>query len=281
MPREVHCPNNDTSGCFLETPEGANAKFCQECGASAASVGTFSKMPCVQCGFELEDSARFCSECGTKVERDRVSELLANHVPPSQRGGTHPKGARGLTAEEQARMEAAIRAPSKVTDPVKTYEVDPEHKQIMGLHVPDADDKAVGLARGRIATRAAEGKHSPGALSNDTKLPSNYHEGVQVIPYRFKNPAKRGPEVVQDPNSKGSSSKNLSASDVDAFFRDEPEANLPPVTVSKTASTEKKGLDPSKVDKCRECGRPMAPTVGECFHCVDPERLESLWKTQD
>jgi membrane protease subunit (stomatin/prohibitin family) len=43
----------------------ANAKFCNECGAKVEVAGP---APCAKCGAQLPAGSKFCSECGTKVE---------------------------------------------------------------------------------------------------------------------------------------------------------------------------------------------------------------------
>ncbi len=44
-------------------PQPANAKFCQECGAKIQSV-----KHCTECGAKLTPGAKFCPECGTKAQ---------------------------------------------------------------------------------------------------------------------------------------------------------------------------------------------------------------------
>ncbi len=44
----------------------ANAKFCNECGAKMEVAG--QTVPCAKCGAQLPAGSKFCSECGTKVE---------------------------------------------------------------------------------------------------------------------------------------------------------------------------------------------------------------------
>jgi membrane protease subunit (stomatin/prohibitin family) len=41
----------------------ANAKFCNECGAKMESA----MVPCTKCGAQLQPGSKFCNECGTKV----------------------------------------------------------------------------------------------------------------------------------------------------------------------------------------------------------------------
>jgi ribosomal protein L40E len=42
------------------------AKFCNECGAKMEIAG--QTVPCAKCGAQLPAGSKFCSECGTKVE---------------------------------------------------------------------------------------------------------------------------------------------------------------------------------------------------------------------
>jgi membrane protease subunit (stomatin/prohibitin family) len=44
----------------------ANAKFCNDCGAKMETVGQTS--PCAKCGAQVPAGSKFCNECGTKVE---------------------------------------------------------------------------------------------------------------------------------------------------------------------------------------------------------------------
>lgn len=43
-------------------PLASNAKFCPECGAKIQT-----QAHCTQCGAKLAAGAKFCTECGTKV----------------------------------------------------------------------------------------------------------------------------------------------------------------------------------------------------------------------
>jgi membrane protease subunit (stomatin/prohibitin family) len=45
----------------------ANAKFCNDCGARMESAT--QSVPCAKCGALLEPASKFCIECGTKVEQ--------------------------------------------------------------------------------------------------------------------------------------------------------------------------------------------------------------------
>src|SRR5256885_17011851 len=44
----------------------SNAKFCNECGAKMEIAG--QTVPCIKCGAQLAVGSKFCNECGTKVE---------------------------------------------------------------------------------------------------------------------------------------------------------------------------------------------------------------------
>ena len=54
----VACPS-------CSKPNAPGAKFCAECGGKMEVV----KVPCVKCGAELREGAKFCSECGSKQEK--------------------------------------------------------------------------------------------------------------------------------------------------------------------------------------------------------------------
>jgi len=60
-----------TAGAKIACPKcGAanlsNAKFCNDCGAKMETV--LQTAPCTKCGAQLQPGAKFCNECGTKVE---------------------------------------------------------------------------------------------------------------------------------------------------------------------------------------------------------------------
>jgi membrane protease subunit (stomatin/prohibitin family) len=42
------------------------AKFCNDCGAKMETAG--QTVPCVKCGAQMQAGSKFCNECGTKVE---------------------------------------------------------------------------------------------------------------------------------------------------------------------------------------------------------------------
>jgi membrane protease subunit (stomatin/prohibitin family) len=44
----------------------ANAKFCNDCGAKMETAA--HTVPCVKCGAQMQPGSKFCNECGTKVE---------------------------------------------------------------------------------------------------------------------------------------------------------------------------------------------------------------------
>ena len=44
----------------------ANAKFCNECGAKMETAP--QAVPCAKCGAQMQPGSKFCNECGTKVE---------------------------------------------------------------------------------------------------------------------------------------------------------------------------------------------------------------------
>lgn len=47
----------------------AGAKFCADCGSKLE----VAKVPCVKCGAELREGAKFCSECGSTQEKQKCS----------------------------------------------------------------------------------------------------------------------------------------------------------------------------------------------------------------
>ncbi len=69
----VPCP-----GCGK--PNAPAAKFCAECGEKME----VSKVPCVKCSAELREGAKFCSECGSSQEKAKCSECQAELEPNSK-----------------------------------------------------------------------------------------------------------------------------------------------------------------------------------------------------
>ena len=58
----VACP-----GCGKQN--NAAAKFCADCGGKME----VAKVPCVKCGAQLREGAKFCSECGTSQEKQKCA----------------------------------------------------------------------------------------------------------------------------------------------------------------------------------------------------------------
>lgn len=53
-------------------PNQPQAKFCAECGAKMEAAPKV-EVPCVKCGAMLRDGAKFCSECGASQEKPRCA----------------------------------------------------------------------------------------------------------------------------------------------------------------------------------------------------------------
>jgi membrane protease subunit (stomatin/prohibitin family) len=51
----------------------ATAKFCADCGGKME----VAKVPCVKCGAQLREGAKFCSECGTSQEKTKCANCEA------------------------------------------------------------------------------------------------------------------------------------------------------------------------------------------------------------
>ena len=65
-PATTTCPN-----CGKQNAVGA--KFCADCGGKMET----SKVPCVKCNAELREGAKFCSECGSSQEKEKCSNCQA------------------------------------------------------------------------------------------------------------------------------------------------------------------------------------------------------------
>ncbi len=55
------------------------AKFCNDCGTKLETVA--GQVPCVKCGSPLQAGAKFCNECGTKQEKLTCSNCQAEISP--------------------------------------------------------------------------------------------------------------------------------------------------------------------------------------------------------
>lgn len=55
----------------------ATAKFCADCGGKMEVVS----VPCVKCGAKLREGAKFCSECGSSQEKQKCTGCQADLAP--------------------------------------------------------------------------------------------------------------------------------------------------------------------------------------------------------
>ena len=56
-----------------------NAKFCNDCGAKMETAA--ATVPCVKCGAALQAGAKFCNECGTKQEKQTCANCKTELAP--------------------------------------------------------------------------------------------------------------------------------------------------------------------------------------------------------
>jgi membrane protease subunit (stomatin/prohibitin family) len=66
----VPCPN-------CNKPNVPSAKFCAECGGKME----VAQVPCVKCGAKLREGAKFCSECGSSQEKQKCANCQAELAP--------------------------------------------------------------------------------------------------------------------------------------------------------------------------------------------------------
>ena len=66
----VPCPS-----CGKQNASGA--KFCADCGAKME----IAKVPCIKCGAELREGAKFCNECGASQEKAKCPNCQAELAP--------------------------------------------------------------------------------------------------------------------------------------------------------------------------------------------------------
>jgi membrane protease subunit (stomatin/prohibitin family) len=81
----VTCPN-----CGRQN--AVNAKFCADCGEKME----VAKVPCVKCGAQLREGAKFCSECGASQEKAKCANCQAELAPGAKfcpECGTKTEGA--------------------------------------------------------------------------------------------------------------------------------------------------------------------------------------------
>lgn len=66
----VACPN-------CNKQNAAGAKFCAECGGKME----ITQVPCIKCGAQLREGAKFCSECGSTQEKAKCKGCQAELAP--------------------------------------------------------------------------------------------------------------------------------------------------------------------------------------------------------
>lgn len=66
----VACPN-------CNKQNAAGAKFCAECGGKME----VAQVPCIKCGAQLREGAKFCSECGSSQEKAKCTGCQAELAP--------------------------------------------------------------------------------------------------------------------------------------------------------------------------------------------------------
>jgi membrane protease subunit (stomatin/prohibitin family) len=66
----VKCPNCGKANA-------AGAKFCADCGGKME----VAQVPCVKCGAQLREGAKFCSECGASQEKAKCTNCQAELAP--------------------------------------------------------------------------------------------------------------------------------------------------------------------------------------------------------
>jgi len=85
MTNAMNQPKSDSGGAArISCPKcGAsnlsNAKFCNECGAKVEAAG--QTVPCVKCGAQLHAGAKFCVECGSRQEKPKCANCQAELAP--------------------------------------------------------------------------------------------------------------------------------------------------------------------------------------------------------
>lgn len=58
-------------------PQNPQAKFCNDCGGKME----VAMVPCVKCGAQLKEGAKFCNECGSKQEKLKCPNCQAEAAP--------------------------------------------------------------------------------------------------------------------------------------------------------------------------------------------------------
>jgi membrane protease subunit (stomatin/prohibitin family) len=85
MTNAMNQPKSDTGGAArISCPKcGAsnlsNAKFCNDCGAKVEAAG--QTVPCIKCGAQLHAGAKFCAECGSRQEKPKCANCQAELAP--------------------------------------------------------------------------------------------------------------------------------------------------------------------------------------------------------
>jgi membrane protease subunit (stomatin/prohibitin family) len=85
MTNAMNQPKSDTGGAAriscskCGASNLSNAKFCNECGAKVEAAG--QTVPCVKCGAQLQAGAKFCVECGSRQEKPKCANCQAELAP--------------------------------------------------------------------------------------------------------------------------------------------------------------------------------------------------------
>lgn len=76
--QQVGAPAAATVACpACGKQNNATAKFCADCGGKMEVVS----VPCVKCGAKLREGAKFCSECGSSQEKQKCTGCQAELAP--------------------------------------------------------------------------------------------------------------------------------------------------------------------------------------------------------
>jgi len=102
------------SKCNFENPQ--EAKFCMECGEKLENV-------CAKCGAELPAEAKFCMECGAKVG-DAVATSTEETPPPPKLEDMHARLQSVIPQSLVEKYSVAMEADSRENRPVTTLFAD-------------------------------------------------------------------------------------------------------------------------------------------------------------
>jgi RNA polymerase subunit RPABC4/transcription elongation factor Spt4 len=158
-----------------------SAKFCPECGSKINKV-----RHCAECGFELLPDAKFCPECGTKISIDQPSSALSSKSQ-SQQNEEKDDNHFFVITEEQ--LDELIGNEHKL---LSINSIISENEQIADAFLDDDYLAIVGNKRGKTMvytdfTYRSLRNRTPLNATIAFEVEVNFNQEVEVKDYNFIN----------------------------------------------------------------------------------------------